>query len=185
MARSSSAGVVVAGLTAAAFAVVGVLAFQANAAQERAEARKPAASAPAKEPSGKNEQRQETSLPAGSGQGERVVYSLKRERVWLVGAGDKVKRTYEVGPSTVSPKPGNYHVQSRTSHVTGTDGVPIENVVRFTTVGNTTIGFSAALDGSMPKADPARKTGGIREKREDGEALWLFATIGTKVVVVR
>nr|WP_206323476.1 L,D-transpeptidase [Streptomyces sp. HNM0574] len=169
-------------MTAAAFAVVGFLAYQADAAQERAEKRKPAASAPSK-PSAEERQRQLEALPKQSGQGERVVYSLKRERVWLVTAAGKVKRTYEVGPSTVSPEPGTYQVTSRAAHVTGSDGIPIENVVRFTTVGGTTIGFSAALDGSMPEGDPARKTGGIREKRADGEALWLFAPIGTKVVV--
>jgi hypothetical protein len=29
------------------------------------------------------------------------------------------------------------------------------------------------------------KTGGIRESRTDGEAMWMFATIGQKVVVIR
>ncbi|MBR7677376.1 L,D-transpeptidase [Streptomyces daliensis] len=190
MARSgSSAGAVVAGLTAAALAVIGFFAFQANAAQDRAEsqARKPGASgspSPGASSGTSEKERPDDALPARSGTGTRVVYSLDSERVWLVGKGDKVSRTYEVEPSSVHPAPGTYKVTSRSSHITGSDGVPVENVVRFTTVGNTTIGFSAALDGSTPKADSARKTGGIREQRKDGEALWLFAPIGTKVVVV-
>jgi hypothetical protein len=62
--------------------------------------------------------------------------------------------------------------------------VPVEHVVRFTSVGGTTIGFSAAIDGSMPTPDPAKRTGGVREKPTDGAVLWQFAVLSTKVVVV-
>ncbi|UGY93154.1 hypothetical protein [Streptomyces gobiensis] len=191
MARSS-AGAFVAGLTAVALGVVGVLAYQASAAQDRAaEAttkKKPSApaSSPAPGASGKPP-KSATALPAGSGTGQRVVYALAAQRVWLVddvNGKAKVIRTYKVTPSTVSPLPGTYTVTSRSAHITGSDGVPVENVVRFTQVGETVIGFSAALDGKKPKLDPAKQTGGIRESREDGEALWQFATINTKVVVV-
>lgn len=187
MARGSSAGAVVTGLTAAALAVVGFFAYQANAAQDRLEARSPGSShAPTKEAAERKEKKEkEITLPAFSGTGERVVYDLDRDRVWLMGANEEVERTFRVSPSSVDPKPGTYKVESRAPHVTGSDGVPVENVVRFATSQGTTIGFSAALDGSLPKAEPGRKTGGIRERREDGEAMWLFATIGTKVVVVR
>ncbi|WP_431982581.1 L,D-transpeptidase [Streptomyces qinglanensis] len=190
MARSngSSAGVIVAGLTAAALAVVGFFAYQASAAQDRAG--KPSATKSA-EPSpgasdGKNRTpAEDTALPGDSGHGHRVVYALKRQRVWLVGKNGKATRTFEVSPSTVDPEPGAYKVTSRASHVTGSDGVPVENVVRFADVDGVTVGFSAALDGSTPEPDASRRTGGIREKRADGEALWLHAPIGTRVVVVR
>lgn len=181
MARGSSAGVVVTGLTVAALAVIGFFALQANAAQERAAERKATASP---SPGPTTSAPRAATLPPRSGSGERVVYSLGRERVWLVRAGDKVERTYRVEPGSVDPRPGVYRVQSRASHVTGTDGVPVENVVRFATEANTTVGFSAALDGTMRQSDPSRETGGIREHRKDGEAMWLFATIGAKVVVV-
>lgn len=176
------------GLTATALAVIGFFAYQANAAQERLEARSPDSSrAPSEDAAERKEKerKKEVTLPAFSGTGERVVYDLDRDRVWLMGADDEVERTFRVNPSSVDPKPGTYKVESRAPHVTGSDGVPVENVVRFATSQGTTIGFSAALDGSLPKAEPGRKTGGIRERREDGEAMWLFATIGTKVVVVR
>ena len=187
MARgSSSAGVVVAGLTAASFAVIGFFAYQADAAQDRAEAHRPRTpGSSSQDASERRAKQRERALPARSGRGERIVYALGRDRVWLVGANEKVKRTYRVGPSSVDPEPGAYKVQSRAPHVTGSDGVPVENVVRFTAIQGTTVGFSAALDGSMPKQDRTKKTGGIREHRADGEALWLFATIGTPVVVVR
>lgn len=189
MARSGSgAGVVVAGLTAAALAVIGFFAFQASAAQDRAEKRSPGKTAtpsPGASDAKKRPPKKTTALPAHSGSGFRVVYALQRQRVWLVGKDGKVTDTFTVKPSTVSPPPGTYKVSSRASHVTGSDGVPIENVVRFAGVKGVSIGFSAALDGSTPDVDASRKTGGIREKREDGETMWLHATIGTRVVVLR
>ncbi|NLU72396.1 L,D-transpeptidase [Streptomyces sp. HNM0575] len=184
MARGSSAGAVVAGLTAAALAVIGFFTYQASAAQDHAKAdssdERGGAAASERE-----KQERENNLPAFSGAGERVVYDLDRDRVWLMGRDQEVKRTFRVTPSSVDPKPGTYKVESRAPHVTGSDGVPVENVVRFATSQGTTIGFSAALDGSLPEAEPGSQTGGIREHRADGEAMWLFATIGTKVVVVR
>ncbi len=174
-----------AGLTAAALAVIGFFAFQASAAQDRVEKPSSAKSPSPSHDAEKRPPKKDTALPARSGSGFRVVYALGRERVWLVGKDGKVTDTFTVKPSTVSPPSGTYKVSSRSSHVTGSDGVPIENVVRFTDVKGVSIGFSAALNGATPEADTSRKTGGIREKREDGEKMWLHATIGTRVVVVR
>jgi hypothetical protein len=113
------------------------------------------------------------------------VYSLGERRVWLVGSDGKVVRTYKVAPSPVDPLPGTYRVTSRTKRITGSDGVPIEHVVLFTTLGTAVIGFSAALDGSTPDPNSPKKTGGIRSSREDAEVMWKFAMTGAKVVVVR
>lgn len=190
MARNS-AGIVVTGLTATALAIVGVLAVQASSAKDRAEADekaaapRPSPSAPA-ETGGSTEKA--TALPGSSGTGKRVVYSLEADRVWLVEDGEgggKVATTFTVTPGTVDPLPGTYTVTSRSGHVTGTDNVPVENVVRFTSVDGVTIGFSAAIDGTRPTNPPSdQKTGGIRESREDGEKMWLFAPLDTKVVVL-
>ncbi|SDK73602.1 hypothetical protein [Streptomyces indicus] len=181
MARSSAG--YVAGLTAAALAVVGFLAVQASgsAPETLGKPTTPSSSSASKKPGGKTKP---GALPALSGQGERVVYQLGTDRVWLVGQGDKVQRTFKVMPSTVDPLPGEYAVSTRSGAITGSDGVPIEHVVRFASNEGVTIGFSAAQDGSTPEPDTSRKTGGIRETREDGRAMWEFATVGTKVVVV-
>lgn len=193
MARSGAGngpGLFVTGLTAAALAVIGFFAYQANAAQENASsgARKPDSAASAS-PGGKDghasAKKHPKALPAHSGSGKRVVYALQRGRVWLVNGAGKVTRTYQVKPSTVHPRPGTYQVTSRSGQITGSDGIPVEHVVRFTSVGDITIGFSAAVNGSEQQVNPNRKTGGVRETRADGNALWVFATIGTKVVVVR
>ncbi|MGW0731008.1 hypothetical protein [Streptomyces sp. NPDC002851] len=181
MARSSSG--FVAGLTAAALAAVGFLAYQASANVPDSLA-KPKKNPAATAPSAPKKKSDPTAIPAGSGSGKRVVYALGDNRVWLIGANGKTKRTFKVMPSTVDPKPGRYSVSTRSGSVTGSDGVPIEHVVRFTSVDGVTIGFSAAADGATPKPDPTQKTGGIRETREDGLAMWEFATVGMKVVVV-
>ena len=185
MSRGSSG--FVAGLTAAAVAVVGFLAYQASAkAPDRLGAPGPDASAspdasvsPTPKPT-----RDPKALPARSGTGERVVYALRADRVWLVGAGDEVRRTFTVTPSTVDPAPGTFEVTSRTRAALGSDGVPVEHIVRFTSVDGVTIGFSAAVDGSTVRPDQSQRTGGIRESRADGAAMWRFAGNGTTVVVV-
>ncbi|MFF4168498.1 L,D-transpeptidase [Streptomyces sp. NPDC001744] len=187
MARSSSG--FVAGLTAAAVAAVCFLAYQASAnapADVSAKPPAPSAAAPSVSPSGapKRPVRDPLALPANSGTGERVVYSLAGHRVWLVDGKGGVTRTFPVMPSTVSPPPGAYAVTSRSGSVRGSDGVRIEHVVRFATVQDVAIGFSAAVDGSTPSPDPSKRTGGVRMTRADGNALWAFAVIGAKVVVV-
>lgn len=186
VARGSSG--IVAGLTAAALAAVGFLAFQASAnapdsvagpttpgATNAATAHPTATPTPTKQP---------LAIPAESEAGERVVYALRDRRVWLVDAEERALRTFTVMPSSVSPLPGVYAVSSRSGSVTGSDGVPVEHVVRFANVDDVSVGFSAAKDGSLESPDPTMKTGGVRMKRADGDAVWTFATIGVKVVVV-
>ncbi|MFD3499305.1 hypothetical protein [Streptomyces sp. NPDC058678] len=181
---SGSSGIVT-GLTVAALAAVGFLAYQASVSVPAGlggpDTGGPAATAVAKAP---RDQGNPTALPADSGTGERVVYSLNDDRVWLVGPGNKVSRTFKVTPGTVAPAPGTYTVMSRSNRITGTDGIPVEHVVRFTSVDGVAVGFSAALDNSAPASGRVAKTGGIRESRPDGDAMWKSATIGAKVVVV-
>ncbi|WP_228976659.1 L,D-transpeptidase [Streptomyces sp. DH12] len=182
-----------AGLTAAALAAVGFLAYQASAGAP-ADLRSPtkpsstvspsAATAPAAPGSAGKPAPDALALPPRSGSGERVVYALADRRVWLVDEDEKVLRTFPVMPSAVSPTPGTYAVTSRTGKVRGSDGVQVEHVVRFAVVDGVTVGFSAAVDGSMSSPDPSRKTGGVRMARADGEALWTVATVNSTVVVV-
>lgn len=180
---SSSSGFVF-GLTAAALAAVGFLGYQARAtvpvglAGPRASA-SPAAVAPTAPRTVRTDV-----PPAGSGVGERVVYSVSGHRVWLVGRRNEVTRSFRVAPGSVDPAPGVYRVTSRSNSVLGTDGVPVEHVVRFADVDGVAIGFSAAVGKSARVADPGVRTGGIRESHEDGTAMWEFATIGAQVAVI-
>ncbi|MFI9807682.1 hypothetical protein ACIHEJ_25520 [Streptomyces sp. NPDC052301] len=187
MAGTSSG--IVAGLTAVAVGTVGFLAYRAQATVPAGLGGRPTASAspsatPTKAP---RDRLHPTALPGSSGTGERVVYSVDDNRVWLVDERNRVQRTFRVNPGSVDPPVGQYWVSSRSNAVTGTDGLPIEHVVRFTSVDGVVIGFSAAVGGgdAQTVADPNVKTGGIRESRVDGEAMWKFATIGVRVVVIR
>ncbi|MFB8029696.1 hypothetical protein ACFQ6U_31965 [Streptomyces sp. NPDC056465] len=177
----------VAGLTAAAVAAVCFLAYQASAnapdsvAVPSAGASRPTTAAPSKKPAAPEAP---LAVPEDSDTGARVVYALKDRRVWIVDDKEKAVRTFTVMPSSVSPLPGVYRVTSRSGSIKGSDGVLIEHVVRFADVGDVSVGFSAAQDGSMETPDPTRKTGGVRMKRADGDAVWTFATVGVKVVVV-
>ncbi|MHC3468367.1 hypothetical protein ACYF6T_06610 [Streptomyces sp. 7R007] len=176
----------VCGLTTAALAAVGFLAYQASASVPAglgtAHASASPAAAAVKAP---RDTRNPTALPGGSGTGERVVYSVDDDRVWLVDAGNRVRRTFEVSPGSLDPAPGAYAVTSRSNAVTGSDGTPIAHVVRFTSVDGVAVGFSTAVGGPKATPDPTARTGGIRESREDADAMWEFATIGQKVVVIR
>jgi hypothetical protein len=181
---SSSSGFVF-GLTAAALAAVGFLGHQASATVPSGLGKPQASASPAAVVSKAPRDKGNPGVPpAGSGVGERVVYSVDDDRVWLVGSRNEVTRTFTVTPGSVDPAPGVYRVTSRSNSVIGTDGTPIEHVVRFTSVDGVTIGFSAAVDDSPQQADPGVRTGGIREAREDGDAMWEFATIGAQIAVI-
>lgn len=182
MSRSSSG--FVAGLTALAVASVGFLAYQAsaNVPDQLSAPKKPGSSASASPAPEKTKDAH--AVPAKSGSGLRVVYALDSKRVWLAGKAGQKPRTFVVMPSTVSPPPGTYKVTSRSEKVTGSDGVDIEHVVRFTSVDQVAIGFSSAVDGSMASPDPTLKTGGVRMRTADGDAMWAFTTVGSKIVVV-
>lgn len=175
-----------AGLTAGALAIVGFLAFQASATapdhptQARGDSH---SSAPGN--GGKKKSPSSTKVPADSGTGRRVVYQLESRRVWLVGADERTIRTYPVAPSSVDPDPGAYAVTSRNMSLVGSDGVQVEHVIVFHQEDGIVFGFSAALDGSLPNPKARKKTGAVRQTRPDGKALWDFALIDTKVVVVR
>ncbi|MFE4333698.1 hypothetical protein ACFRQM_30980 [Streptomyces sp. NPDC056831] len=186
MARGSSG--IVAGLTAAALAAVGFLAYQASAnAPDTVAAPKPkvSSSAPAVAHDKPKAKKPPAALPAVSGSGKRVVYALEDRQVWLVDAAGHVTRTFEVMPSALNPRPGTYQVDTRSGPASkGSDGVMIEHVVRFAMADGVAVGFSAALDGSMESPDPSLKTGGVRMSRADGDAMWAFATVLTKVVVL-
>jgi hypothetical protein len=179
----------VAGLMTAALATIGFLGHRAQASIPPGLRGRPGASATpaASAPQAPRDQRHPATPPGASGTGERVVYALDDDRVWLVGADGRVDNTFEVTPGTVDPAPGSYTVTSRSRAVIGTDGVPVEHVVRFAGVDGVVIGFSAAVDGSAPANGTSSSvpTGGIRESRADGAAMWMFARIGQKVVVIR
>ena len=78
-------------------------------------------------------------------------------------------------PSTVNPPPGTYEVTSRSGAVTGSDGIPIEHVVRFANVERRRRSASAPrVDGSMPSPDPHEE-----DRRRPDEARRTATRCGT------
>lgn len=137
-------------------------------------------SKPSAQPSRAVTPKPQNPVPAKSGTGRRVVYSIQQKRVWLVSENDSPLKTFPVWPGTVDPAPGSYKVSFRREQGTGSDGVPIEHAVYF----GTNSAFSNAVDGSSPAPNSGLRTGAIRERASDGLALWNFATLDTPVNVV-
>ena len=134
-------------------------------------------------------------LASHTGTGRRVVFDMSAQRVWLVGqhAGrDDVRRTYLVsGSVTDNLVPGSYDVYSTSMHAVGIDDSgTMRYMVRFTHGDNAAIGFHdiPVLDGKLVQGRAELGTpqshGCIRQWRPDAKALWKFAPVGTKVVVV-
>ena len=123
-------------------------------------------------------------LPANSGSGTRVVYSVGQRRVWLV-TGSTAERTITVVPGTIAAPDGTYTVDAKSPGATGSDGVQVLYVVRFDADNtSTTFGFDAEAGiAGLPKA-PTGQTGGVRMAQIDAQALYQFSSVGTKVVVV-
>ena len=130
-------------------------------------------------------------LPAESGTGRRVVFSESEQRVWLVAAGDRVRRTYLVSGSVYDNlDPGTYAVYSRSEQAWGIDDSgSMRYFVRFTQGESAAIGFhDIPVDDGSPVQTAAdlgtpQSHGCIRQRRPDAIALWRFAPLGTTVVV--
>lgn len=170
----------VSGLLAAALGTVGVLALQAAGSAGGI----PPGSTQLGAGRGAGLVHRGTGLPAHSGTGERVVYSLSGGRVWLVGPSGAVVRTFPVTGSAPLPALGTHKVFARRIAGRGGDGTDVEHVVLFARTGDTNIGFSATANGSAAPPAPARRTGAIRATRADAEAVWERAMIDALVVVV-
>lgn len=130
-------------------------------------------------------------VPRRSGSGRRVVFSESEQRVWLVGAAGRVRRTYPVSGSIYDNlDPGSYEVYSRSERAWGIDDSgTMRYFVRFTHGENAAIGFHdiPVDDGRrvqrLDELGTPTSHGCIRQRRRDARALWAFAPVGTRVVV--
>lgn len=130
--------------------------------------------------------------PASSGEGRRVVFSQGQQRVWIIGDGGEVERTYLVsGSKHDNLSPGTYEVTSRSRHATSYDySGTMEFFVRFATGRTAPIGFHSVpvdndgqLEQTKDELGTALSAGCVRQWRDDAIALWEFADLGTTVVV--
>jgi hypothetical protein len=131
-------------------------------------------------------------LPGRSGQGRRIVFAIGAQRVWLVSAKDRVRRSYLVsGSLTDNLQPGSYAVYSKSRDAIGVDDSgTMKFMVRFAHGEHAAIGFHdiPIKDGhriqTFGELGTPQSHGCIRQRRADAKALWDFAPVGTRVVVV-
>jgi hypothetical protein len=131
-------------------------------------------------------------VPAASGTGRRVVFSIGAQRVWLVAADGSVASTYPVsGSVTDNLDPGRYDVYSRSRWAVGVeDSGVMQYFVRFAHGAHAAIGFhSIPTKNGRPLQTVAQlgtpqSHGCIRQKLTDAQRMWAFARVGTDVVVV-
>ena len=132
-------------------------------------------------------------LPAGSGAGRRIVYSVSQQRVWLVDdvPTDHVDRTYLVSGRKGFPKPGTFQVYS-TSRFSRAGSLRLEYMVRFwkgprgRAVGFHSIPVNRRGRPIQSEAElgSPRSSGCVRQRVSDAAYLWDWAPIGTTVVVM-
>jgi hypothetical protein len=200
MAKRLNPGVAVAAITIAALVGVGFLAAQAanSAPEDRGIAR---STTPAPTESGAPKPPPPPAIPANSGTGKRVVYSLAASRVWLVDEAERSLRDYAVAAAPIRPQPGSFQVTlKKEESQIGSDGLRITYSVRFGSVQGVPLGF-AATDTPLDQVNPPKPTAtstarprtsapaskqsaGIRSTTDDGAALWAFAPVGTPIIVV-
>lgn len=133
-------------------------------------------------------------LPAGSGHGKRVVYSLAMNYVWLVNQNDQVVRSYLVsGTRFGQVRPGDYTVINRLRYTTSYHGTEkMEYMVTFTRGENAAIGFHSIpirlSDGeplqTKDQLGQSLSDGCVRQAKADAAALWDFAPMRTPVIVL-
>ena len=131
-------------------------------------------------------------LPAGSGTGKRIVYCVGCQRVWLVEGNEAVARTHPVSGRAGVPRRGTYKVFSKSLNaVAGSRKAKMTHMVRFARGRTLAIGFHAIprdLRGRPIQTESQlgtyRSLGCVRQADADAVALWNFAPLGTKVVVV-
>jgi lipoprotein-anchoring transpeptidase ErfK/SrfK len=132
-----------------------------------------------------------SSIPANSGSGRRVVYSVSSQRVWLVNEDGPLHGTWLVSGRAGEPNPGNYSVFSRSRHARAQrPGITMEYMVRFVRTSGLPIGFHSipvnrrgAKIQSIEELGTYQSLGCVRQRYEDAVVMWEFAQIGTPVIV--
>ncbi|HEU4867391.1 MAG TPA: L,D-transpeptidase [Actinomycetota bacterium] len=132
-----------------------------------------------------------SSIPANSGAGRRVVYSVSQQRVWLVNEDGSLHGTWLVSGRAGEPNPGSYSVFSRSRHARAQrPGITMEYMVRFVRTAGLPIGFHSipvnrrgAKIQSIEQLGTYQSLGCVRQRYEDAVVMWEFAQIGTPVIV--
>jgi hypothetical protein len=134
-------------------------------------------------------------LPDNSGEGRRIVYAKRAQRVWLVEADGTVSKTHRVSGRLTwnQPTPGTYSVFSRSSFTCNIKNPAIcwRFMVRFTKgPEGDNIGFHEIPNNngrpvqSVAQLGTPLSGGCVRQATPDAIVVWDWAPVGTKVVVL-
>lgn len=131
---------------------------------------------------------------AGQGTGKRVVYERSSQRVWAIDDDEQIVRSYLVSGSRYRNEvPGWHTVYSRSESALGWDlQADLPYMIRYTQTERGHIGFHAIPSwrdsGEMLQTIDElgqRLSGGCtRQALQDAEFLWMFADVGTRVLVL-
>ena len=133
------------------------------------------------------------SLPAKSGEGRRVVYSISRQRVWVVGKEEQIVRTFLVSGKRDRPAKGTYRVfsQSLESFSPLESGITFRYMTRFAKgLNGINIGFhEIPKKNGVPMQTESQLgipqgSGCLRSATADAMFIYDWAKPGTQVVVV-
>lgn len=132
-------------------------------------------------------------IPAGSGSGKRIVFDLSEQRVWLVDAQNRIRRTYlGSGSRHDNLHVGHFEVYSKSRYAVSYDyAETMQYMVRFDPGNSSPLGFhTIPVDGegqpvqTLKQLGTPLSAGCIRQADADARALWRFAPIGTEVWIV-
>jgi putative cell wall-binding protein len=127
------------------------------------------------------------------GTGKRIIYGNSAQRVWLVDANEQLVDTYLVSGKRGVPNPGTYRVFSKSVNAWGPGGtVTMKHMVRYTWGNRYALGFHSIprrLNGTPIQTEAQlgtfRSAGCTRQADHKAKALYYWAPIGTKVIVLR
>lgn len=134
-------------------------------------------------------------LPAHSGTGRRIVYSMATpQHVWVVDGAGRVLRQFKTSGRVDTPRAGTYRVFSKSE--LGSNPyyrVTFRYMIRFTYGRSAAIGFHSVpryYDGTLVHplsqlGQPVGAGGCPHLAGPDAHWLYSWAGVGTKVVVVR
>lgn len=127
------------------------------------------------------------------GEGKRIIYANREQRVWLVDERNQLVDTYLVSGREAVPAPGTYHIFSKSVNAwAGHNGITMRWMARFAVArSGLAIGMHAIPRYSngqpMQTEDELgyyRSGGCVRQPDDKAQALYDWAPIGTTVIVL-
>ena len=128
-------------------------------------------------------------VPAMTGDGRRIIYSVTGQRVWLVADDNTLVKTYKVSGRANMPNVGVYHVYSKSLNASS-GSARMRFMIRFARGHNLPIGFHSipTVRGRPLQSEAQLGTyqshGCVRQAVPDAFFLWMWAPVGTTVVVI-